>query len=460
MRRSSTLLTEPENTPETVVARDGSPRRILGLALPTLGVLAAEPLYLLFDAAVVGRLGALALAGLAVGGLVLAQVSTQLTFLSYGTTARSARMHGADRDDDAVGEGIQATWLACGLGVAIVALMQVLCVPVLTLIGGGGDITAEAVTWFRVAVLGVPFILVSMAGNGWMRGVQDTARPLRYVVAGLGLSAVLCPLLVHGLAGFPDMGLIGSAVANVIGQGVSAVFFVAALLRAGVALEPSWSVMRAQLLLGRDLVLRSLAFQACFLSAAAVASRFGAASVAANQVVLHLWNLVSLTLDSLAIAAQTLVGAALGRSDVRGATRLGWRVTMWSTVFAVVLACVFAVGRPVIPALFTTDDAVIDQMHSIWWIFVLIIPIAGVVFALDGVLLGAGDAAFLRTATLTCALVGFLPSIWLALAFDWGLPGIWLGLGIFVVLRMMAVIGRTVSGRWALVGADIQRVAE
>ncbi|MET0197865.1 MAG: MATE family efflux transporter [Rhodococcus fascians] len=440
-------------------SQDASPRRILGLALPALGVLAAEPLYLLFDAAVVGRLGAAALAGLAVGGLVLAQVSTQLTFLSYGTTARAARMHGAGRERDAVGEGAQATWLALILGTVIVGVMQMLCVPILTVIGGGGDITAQAVQWFRVAVLGVPFILVSLAGNGWMRGVQNTVRPLRFVLVGLGLSAVLCPLLVHGLAGFPDLGLVGSAVANVVGQAVSGAFFVAAVVRSGVPLRPSWSIMRAQLVLGRDLVLRSLAFQACFLSAAAVASRFGAASVAANQVVLHMWNLVSLTLDSLAIAAQTLVGAALGRGDVRGATRLGWRLTVWSTIFAAVLAAVFAVGRPVIPALFTTDGSVVAEMHSIWWIFVVIVPIAGVVFALDGVLLGAGDAAFLRTATLACALIGFLPAIWMALAFDWGLRGIWFGLGVFVTLRMIAVVVRTLSGKWALVGADIQREA-
>ncbi len=393
------------------------------------------------------------------GGLVLAQVSTQLTFLSYGTTARAARLHGAGRDDDAVGEGVSATWLAFGLGALIIAVMQLLCVPILALIGGGGDITAEAVRWFRVAVLGVPFILVSMAGNGWMRGLQDTVRPLRYVVFGLGLSAVLCPLLVHGLLGFPYLGLVGSAVANVIGQTVAGALFVVALVRSGVPLRPSWPVMRAQLSLGRDLVLRSLAFQACFLSAAAVASRFGAASVAANQVVLHLWNLVSLTLDSLAIAAQTLVGAALGRADVPGATRLGWRLTAWSTVFALVLALLLAAGGPILPGLFTTDSSVVEQMQSIWWIFVAIIPLAGVVFALDGVLLGAGDAAFLRTATLACALVGFLPSIWLALAFDWGLRGIWFGLGIFVALRMAAVIGRFVSGRWAIAGADIQRTA-
>ncbi|MCC8926322.1 MATE family efflux transporter [Rhodococcus sp. I2R] len=446
-------------SPDSSALAEASPRRILGLAIPALGVLAAEPLYLLLDAAVVGRLGALPLAGLAVGGLVLAQVSTQLTFLSYGTTARAARLHGAGRDDDAVGEGVSATWLAFGLGALIIAVMQLLCVPILALIGGGGDITAEAVRWFRVAVLGVPFILVSMAGNGWMRGLQDTVRPLRYVVFGLGLSAVLCPLLVHGLLGFPYLGLVGSAVANVIGQTVAGALFVVALVRSGVPLRPSWPVMRAQLSLGRDLVLRSLAFQACFLSAAAVASRFGAASVAANQVVLHLWNLVSLTLDSLAIAAQTLVGAALGRADVPGATRLGWRLTAWSTVFALVLALLLAAGGPILPGLFTTDSSVVEQMQSIWWIFVAIIPLAGVVFALDGVLLGAGDAAFLRTATLACALVGFLPSIWLALAFDWGLRGIWFGLGIFVALRMAAVIGRFVSGRWAIAGADIQRTA-
>lgn len=444
-------------SPDIEVLPDAGPRKILGLALPALGVLAAEPLYLLFDAAVVGRLGALPLAGLAVGGLVLAQVSTQLTFLSYGTTARTARLHGAGRENDAVGEGIQATWLALGLGALIVALMQILGGPIFSVIGGGGDISSEAVAWFRIAVLGVPFILVSLAGNGWMRGVQDTARPLRYVLAGLGLSAVLCPMLVHGVAGFPHLGLKGSAIANVIGQGVAGTFFLVAVLRSGVPLRPSWPVMRAQLVLGRDLVLRSLAFQACFLSAAAVASRFGAASVAANQVVLHLWNLVSLTLDSLAIAAQTLVGAALGRSNVRGATRLGWRLTIWSTVFAVVLAALFAAGFHAIPALFTSDSAVIDSMESIWWIFVAIVPVAGVVFALDGVLLGAGDAAFLRTATLICAVVGFLPSIWMALVFDWGLPGIWIGLGIFVTLRMVAVAGRMISGRWAVSGADIQR---
>ncbi|MCK8675592.1 MATE family efflux transporter [Rhodococcus sp. HM1] len=438
------------------VVSEVSAKRILGLALPALGVLAAEPLYLLFDIAVVGRLGALALAGLAVGGLILAQVSTQLTFLSYGTTSRAARFHGADRHTDAVGEGVQATWLALGVGAVVLVVGQVLAGPVAGLIAGDGDIAGSAVTWLRIALFGAPLILVTLAGNGWMRGVQDTARPLRYVVVGLALSAVLCPLLVHGLLGAPRWELAGSAIANVAGQAVSAALFLRALLRAGVPLKPQRTIIGAQLRLGRDLVARSLAFQACFLSAAAVAARFGAAAVAAHQVVLQLWNFVALTLDSLAIAAQALVGAALGSADRGGAHRLAWRITAWSTVFAAVLALLFLLGSEVIPGLFTGDDAVLDQIGVAWWFFVAIMPAAGVVFALDGVLLGAGDAAFLRTATLASALLGFLPLIWCSLVWDWGLAGIWTGLTVFIVFRMVAVVWRTLSGRWMVTGADRQ----
>ncbi|WP_084501666.1 MATE family efflux transporter [Nocardia xishanensis] len=440
-----------------VDAVEAGPRRILGLALPTLGVLVGEPLYLLFDLAVVGRLGALALAGLAVGGLILAQVSTQLTFLSYGTTARAARRHGAGDERGALAEGVQATWLAILVGLLIVITVQVFAVPLTDAIAGGGDIAAAALSWVRIALFGVPLVLIAMAGNGWLRGVQETRRPLLYVVAGLGLSAVLCPVLVHGLLGAPALGLPGSAVANVAGQTVTAVLFLGALVRERVSLVPHWSVMRAQLVLGRDLIVRSLAFQACFVSAAAVAARFGAASVAAHQLVLQLWNFLALTLDSLAIAAQTLVGAALGGGNAAAARRLAWRVTQWSEVFAVALAGAFAAGYALVPTLFTDDPAVLDRTHVVWWFFVGIIPVAGVVFALDGVLLGAGDAAFLRTATLGAAVAGFLPAIWLSLAFDWGIAGIWSGLVAFMALRSAAVVWRALSGRWAQVGAEIPR---
>lgn len=422
------------------------------MALPALGVLAAEPLYLLFDIAVVGRLGALSLAGLAIGGLVLSLVSSQGTFLSYGTTARSARFFGAGDRGSAVREGVQATWLAVALGVLIVAVVQAAAVPIVSVLADGGAIAAETLPWLRIAICGAPAILISLAGNGWMRGVQDTARPLRYVVFGFAVSAVLCPLLVYGWLGLPRLQLEGSAVANLVGQWTAALLFCRALLAERVPLRADIAVLGSQLVMGRDLLVRSLAFQVCFVSAAAVAARFGAAAVAAHQVVLQLWSFLALVLDSLAIAAQSLVGAALGAGHLGHAKSVAWRVTVFSTVAAVVLAALFAAGAPVVPALFTDDRSVLDAIDVPWWFLVAQIPIAGVVFAIDGVLLGAGDAKFMRNATVGSALVGFLPLIWLSLAFGWGLAGIWSGLSTFMVLRLVLVGWRVISGRWLVAG--------
>lgn len=429
-----------------------SSRRIAALAFPALGVLAAEPIYLLFDLAVIGRLGALSLAGLAIGALIMGVLSSQLTFLSYGTTARAARFYGAGDRTAAVEEGVQATWLALGIGTTIVATVQLTAAPLVSALAAGGEIAEAALPWVRIASVAVPAILIAAAGNGWMRGVQDTVRPLRYVIFGFAVSAVLCPLLVYGWLGAPELGLAGSAVANVVGQYLAAVLFCRALVVEKVPLRLRPPVVRAQVVMGRDLVLRTMAFQACFISAGAVAARFGAAAVAAHQVVLQLWNFLALVLDSLAIAAQSLVGAALGAGQLTHAKAVAWRVTIFSTVAGVVLAAVFALGSSVFPAVFTDDRSVLDQIGVPWWFLVAQLPVAGIVFAIDGVLLGAGDATFMRNATLISALVGFLPLVWLSLAFGWGLLGIWAGLSSFMVLRLVFVGWRALSGRWLVPG--------
>lgn len=438
--------------PADIPVAPATGRRIAALAFPALGVLAAEPIYLLFDIAIVGRLGAVALAGLAIGGLILSTLSSQMTFLSYGTTARSARFFGAGDRASAVGEGVQATWLALGLGAVIIVVVQAFSMPLVSALAAGGDIADAALPWVRIAICGVPAILVSAAGNGWMRGVQDTARPLRYVVAGFAVSAVLCPLLVYGWLGMPRLELAGSAVANLVGQWVAALLFVRSLLVEQVSSRIQPAVLRAQIVMGRDLVLRTVAFQACFVSAGAVAARFGAAAVAAHQVVLQLWNFLALVLDSLAIAAQSLVGAALGAGQLAHAKSVAWRVTIFSTLASGVLAGIFAVGASVFPSVFTDDRSVLDAIDVPWWFMVAQLPIAGIVFALDGVLLGAGDAKFMRNATLISALVGFLPLIWLSLAFGWGLLGIWSGLSAFMVLRLFFVGWRAFSGHWLVPG--------
>ncbi|MGI8814721.1 MAG: MATE family efflux transporter [Pseudonocardia sp.] len=429
-------------------------REVVRLAAPALVVLAAEPLYLLVDTAMVGHLGAVPLAGLAIGAVLLAQVSTQLVFLSYGTTARAARLHGAGRRADAVIEGVQSTWLALAVGAVVLVAGQLVAAPAARgLAGGPGPVADSAVGWLRIALVGAPLVLVTLAGNGWLRGVQDTRRPMRYVLTGNGLSALACPVLVYGLGPIPAFGLAGSAIANVTAQVVTAMLFGRALLveRVSLALQPA--VLRGQLGMGRDLVLRSLGFQACFLSAAAVAARFGAASVGAHQIVLQLWGFQVMVLDSLAIAAQSLVGSALGAGEAGAARALAWRVTRYGLVLGCGFAVLFAALVGVLPRVFTADPSVLALVPSAWWFFVGLQPVAGVVFALDGVLLGAGDAGFLRTSTLAAAMLGFLPLIWASLGFGWGLVGIWTGLAAFMIIRLVAVLIRTRSGAWAVPGA-------
>ncbi len=383
---------------------------------------------------------------------MLGLVGSQLTFLSYGTTARSARHFGAADRAAAVAEGVQATWLALGLGGLVVVVVEAAAVPLVSLIASRADIAAAALPWLRIAILGAPAILISLAGNGWMRGVQDTARPLRYVVAGFGLSALLCPLLVYGWLGVPRCGLAGSAVANLRWvSGWRRCCSCVHCWRSGYRCGSTATVLRAQLVMARDLMVRTLAFQVCFVSAAAVAARFGAAALAAHQVVLQLWNFLALVLDSLAIAAQSLVGAALGAGDVApreigGVAGDGVFVAGGGGAGR---RCSRA-GPGCCPRCSPPIRSVLAAIGVPWWFLVAQLPIAGIVFALDGVLLGAGDAAFMRTATVVSALVGFLPLIWLSLAFGWGLAGIWSGLSAFVGLRLVFVGWRACSGRWAV----------
>jgi putative MATE family efflux protein len=425
---------------------------VLALAVPALVVLAAEPLYLLVDTAVVGHLGALPLAGLAVGGGLLAWAAGLLNFLAYGTTARAARRAGAGDRAGAVAEGVQATWLALGLGLTVLVLFELLAGPLTRALAGGPGAVAEAgAQWLRFAALGLPLLLVSLAGNGWLRGVQDLRRPVRYVIAGSVVSLVLCPLLVHPAG----LGLIGSAIANVAGQAVTAVMFIRALVREGVGWRPRPAAVRMQLVVGRDLLLRAVVMQVSFLVAAGAAARVGTAQLGAHQIALQMFFFLALVLDAYAIAAQTLVGHALGGGRPDEARATARRVALWGLGTGLLVAGLLLALRPVLLPLFTGDPAVQEQAEVAWWFLAGMQPLAGVVFALDGVLMGAGDVGYLRTITIGSAVAGFLPLSLLAGPLDWGLAGVWMGLTVFIGLRLVAVLVRVAGDRWLTAPATV-----
>jgi putative MATE family efflux protein len=433
--------------------RDGGAdtRRIVALAASAFIVLAAEPIFLLIDTAVVGHLGKIDLAALGAAGTIMTLLAIVGTALEYGTTGRAARYFGAGHRDAAVHEGVQASWLAVLIGMAVVVVGEVVAGPLTRLIAGSSanGVAEAAESWLRIAILGLPGILLVLAGNGWLRGVQDTRTPVRIVITANVISAIASPILVFGVG----LGLRGSAIANVGAQWIGAALCLLAIHHESVRVHPHWTVMGKQLVVSRDLVIRAVAFQAAYITAAAAAARMGAAQLAAHQIGLQLWEFIALLLDSFAIAAQSLVGAALGSGDVRSARFTAWRVSRYGVWAGLTFAVVTAAGWYLIPALFTPDLSVQHQAHLLWPVMVMMMPIAGIVFALDGVLLGAGDNVFVRNITLLGAFAGFIPVTLAALTFGWGIVGVWAGLASFIVIRFVGMTWRARGDRWMVVGA-------
>jgi putative MATE family efflux protein len=432
--------------PETAPA---SYRRIASLAIPALVVLAAEPIYLLIDTAVVGHLGAVPLAGLALGGVIMGLAPLIGAVLAYGTTARASRRFGAGDRAGAVAEGVQGTWIALAAGLAMVVAFQFLAGPIAGLMGDDPAVEAAAAEWLRVAVLGAPFLLIAGAGQGWMRAVQDTKRPMWFVTASFLFSAALAPILVYPVG----LGLVGSAWANAVAQAASGLMFLLALRRERVPLRVDWPLMSKQLVANGDLIIRGVAFQVSSFSAAAVAARVGTAALGAHQIGMQLWFFAALALAAVAIAGQALIGADLGAGRPDAARASAKRLTLVGFGYGVVFLVAVLALLPVLPDLFTSEAAVHDQLGYVWPWLVLLLPVAGVVFALDGVLIGAGDLRFMRNMTVVSIGSG-LPFTWLTLVFGWGLTGIWGGIAVYMLVRLGLILWRLRSGAWAVTGAE------
>jgi putative MATE family efflux protein len=420
-------------------------REILSLALPALGALAAGPLYSLVDTAIVGHLGAKQLAALALAATVLTVVVELADFLSYGTTAQVARLHAAGAQLEAGEISVQALWLALGAGAVAVAVLVVAGGPFLSLIGGGAGVHGRAHGYLEIAVWGVPAQLVALAGEGCMRGGGDLRTPLRILVIANGANVVLEFVLVYGA----HLGLAGSALGTLLAQLGMGAAFARRMLAAGAASRrPRAALIRPLLRTGGHLTIRTAALLGAFTLASALAAQLGTAALGAHQVAFQLFLFLALVLDAIAIAGQILVARLLGAGDVEGAWRAAVRMLWWSVGwgggFAVVLAGASGIG----PHLFTDSAAVLRDSHGVWLLLGLMQPLAGAVFALDGILIGAGDTRYLAWA-MAAAMAVFVP---LALAAG-DVTGLWWALNALIVARLATLLPRFVRRRWIVVGA-------
>ena len=416
---------------------------ILRLALPALGALAAEPLYLLADVAIVGHLGTPQLAALALAATVLANVVALCIFLTYGTTARVARLHGAGQDDAAAALGPQALWLGLAVGVVGGAVIAALAPTLVHALGGEGQVADMAARYLRIACLGVPMALIALAGQGWLRGMGDLRTPLVIVVVANTVNVGLELLFVYGF----HWGLDGSAWGTVLAQLGMGIAFASVLLR--VFAWPDAARIRSLVSIGAQLVVRTAALLACFVLATAVCAHIGPATVAAHQIAFQLFGFLALVLDAIAIAGQVIVGRALGAGDADEAFAAARRMVELSLAAGLLIGAVFLALGDVIPRAFTDDPHVIDQAQDLWPLFCAMWPVAAVVFALDGILIGAGDTAYLAGA-MVVAFAGFAP---LVLASD-TVAEVWIAIDVLMVLRLATLGGRFARRRWALVGAE------
>lgn len=443
-------MTQAPATPKAL--RRQHDREIVALAVPAFGALVAEPLFVMADSAIVGHLGTAQLAGLGIASALLTTAVSVFVFLAYATTAAVARRVGAGDLQTAIRQGMDGIWLALLLGAAVVAVVLPTTPAIVELFGASDTAAPYATTYLRISALGIPAMLVVLASTGVLRGLQDTKTPLNVAVSGFIANAVLNVGLVYGA----DLGIAGSAWGTVIAQcGMAAAYLVVVVRgarRHGASLRPDIAGIRASARAGVPLLVRTLSLRAILMIATAVAARLGDADIAAHQIILSLWSLLAFALDAIAIAGQAIIGRYLGADDTDGARQACRRMVEWGIAVGVALGVLVVLSRPLLLPLFTSDTTVKDAALPALVIVALSQPICGVVFVLDGVLMGAGDGPYLAWA-MVITMAAFVPVALLVPTLGGGLTALWAAMTLMMTVRMLTLWLRTRSGNWIVTGA-------
>lgn len=430
-----------------------SSREVLRLAVPALGALAAEPLYVLADTAIVGHLGTPQLGGLGIASTILLTGYTIFIFLAYGTTGAVARRLGAGDEAGAVELAVQSMWLAVGLAVVSGLVLFVAGPALIAALGGEGAVAGHAAVYLRISLLGLPGLLVTMAGTGYLRGIQDARTPL-LVALGTNIANLLVQVV---LIERYDQGIGASALSTVLAQTAGGAVYLRAVVgaarRLGVAVRPDPAPLRRLAVIGRDLVIRTAALRLAFGGATAVAARLGIIPLASHQVAFEVFTFLSLVLDAVAIAGQSLVGTALGSGEDGRAVATGRRILAWGLGAGVVTGIALAALRTPLAAVFSDDPAVEALAADLLLWVAALQPVAGVVFALDGVLMGAGDLRYLARAMVGAGALALVLAGGVLIG-DLGIGWLWAALAAMMLARLGPLLVRFRSARWAVLGAD------
>jgi putative MATE family efflux protein len=430
---------------------DQRDREILRLAIPALGALVAEPLYVLADTAIIGHLGTRQLGGLGVAGTVLTAVFGVFNFLAYGTTAIVGRHLGQGDERAAAEHGVAGIWLALALGIGLTIVGLLAANGIITAMGASQHVAPYALTYLRISLLGAPFLLVALAGTGYLRGLQDTRTPLAIAIAANMFNLGLEAFLVYGV----HLGVAGSAWGTVVAQVGAAAAYLAIvrhnLHRAGASAKPVRARIRQAAVIGAHLTVRTASLLVAFTTASAVAARLGDVQIAAHQIASQLWFFLALSLDAIAIAGQAIVGRALGASDVLATRSASRRMLQWGVTVGCVLTVFVLVTTPLVAITFTHDPTVRHELIPVLIAVALMQPLGGAVFVLDGILIGAGDVRYLALA-MAAATACYLPLALTVLATNAGLLALWGAFYVFMFARLYGMGRRYRGDAWLVTG--------
>ena len=427
-------------------------RDILRLAIPAFGALVAEPLFLLTDTALIGHLGEVPLAGLGIASALLQTAIGLLVFLAYATTPAVARRLGAGDKPGAIRAGIDGLWLALVLGIAVAAAGLLLIDPLIGLFTTDAAVAGQAHTYLAISLLGIPAMLLVIAATGLFRGLQDTRTPLLIAVCGFAANALLNVVFIYGLGA----GIAGSAWGTVAAQWAMAAVYLVIAVRASrasrVSLRPGLAGVGGAARSGLWLLLRTASLRAALLGTVLVASGLGVTQLATFQIAVTIFFTAAFMLDALAIAGQAMIGHGLGAADVPRVSAITRRLVQLGLISGAVLGGVLAALATVIGPVFSPSADVQHALAVTLLVMAAGLPLAGVVFVLDGVLIGAGDARYLAVSGLA-NLVVYLPLLWaVALASPAGVLGLvwlWLAFGLGYMGARCVTLGLRARGtRW------------
>lgn len=420
--------------------------------MPAFATLVCEPLFLLTDSAIVGHLGTAQLAALGIAGAAIQTAVGMFVFLAYGTTSVVARSIGAGERDAAFAAGVAGMWLAAGLGAATAAASWLLGPPIADELTTDQAVRDFAVTYLRIASLGIPALLLMLAATGVLRGLQNTRTPLVVAVvanlANIGLNVAF----VYGLG----WGIAGSAAGTLLAQwgaaGALVVLVARTARRYGAGLAPHGRDIRGAFAIAVPLLVRTLTLRIALLVATYVAAAISTTSIAAHQVAFTIWTFLAFALDAIAIAGQAITGRLLGAGDAVAARAATRRMMGWGVVCGAVLGGLLLAARPVVVLLFSPDIEVQRLLSAVLLIVALQQPVAGLVFVLDGVLIGAGDGRYLASAGVATLAV-FTPLALAVRSAGLGLTWLWWAFAAFLLARLGTLLWRERSDAWLVVGA-------